>query len=176
MSLHVSTSGPDIRHTGWLTSFLLMLLPFVMSPVLAENNVALSRIEQFSTANLPVGAAQKYSVIEQVGHHNQAWVTQSASARYQQSAGIYQNGSHHQALISQQNANALGVITQNGSQHVASIYQNGSGTNTRLDASIMQFGSQGRVEITQSSSDQGISVVQHAYSGSARPVIIETYR
>lgn len=171
------------RHSHWKIGgnvlpaiFCLMLLAFVTTSVQAQDSTTMSRIEQFDMTTPPGGTFQKYSVIEQVGHDNQAWVSQSASARYQQGAVIYQNGRDHQARISQKDANAFGVITQNGSQHVASIYQNGNGTDMRLEASITQFGTSGRVEITQSSSDQGVSVVQHAYSGSALPVIIETYR
>ncbi len=176
MSLQDKLQASDGCHVRWPALLCLILLPFFMTPVLAESDAALSRIEQFSIGKLPAGPVQKYSVIEQIGHDNQAHIAQSASAYYQQVATIYQSGHHHQASITQQDVNAMAAILQHGDSHIASIYQGGSGTGSHSGAAITQFGTRGRVEITQSSSDQGISVVQHAHSGSARPVTIDTYR
>ncbi|WP_447530466.1 hypothetical protein [Vreelandella sp. TE19] len=151
-------------------------LAFFITYSAAVNAQAQSRVEQYAkTSQAPV-YKENYSIIRQNGHHNRTAVTQSYSAQYQHGnfSNIRQTGNFNTASITQAGGNNAGVILQNGDRHLATINQ--SYGVQGLQAFVSQTGHQSDIEISQSGSGyRSVSVEQQAFSGNARPVIVETY-
>lgn len=134
------------------------------------------RIEQYFN-DMPSHHYQgNYSIIKQVGNHNNANVSQSYSARYQAGnfSKIFQQGNWNVANVEQTGGNNVGVILQKGNSHIANISQ--SGNEKQIETYISQTGHYSDIQVSQSGSGyRGISVEQQSFSASARPVTVETY-
>lgn len=162
-----------------LIGYLLITLPISAD----ENELILmekARITQYieETKNMIGSHADTVnaSVIKQIGNDNNASIVQSQSASYQAGnfAFVYQHGNQNNGAISQHGGNHSAVIWQKGNNHNAAINQQSS--SVALSADIRQFGALSDISISQSGSgQQSISIEQHAYSGSAPPVIVETH-
>ncbi|WP_447554772.1 hypothetical protein [Vreelandella sp. EE22] len=153
-------------------SLLMLTLTFSSVVSAGQDN----RIEQYhQTSNVPVYAGN-YSIIRQNGNNNRTEVSQSYSAQYQNGnfSHIRQVGNFNMATISQAGGNNAGAILQNGDRHLATINQ--SYGRQGLEAFVSQSGNQSDIAVSQSGSGyRSISVEQQAFSGSARPVTVETY-
>lgn len=135
-----------------------------------------NRIEQYFQSDHVPTSPENYSIIRQNGSHNRTTVSQSYSAQYQNGnfSSIQQTGNFNTASITQLGGNNAGLISQNGDRHSAVIHQ--AYGRQGLEAFVTQTGNQSDIAISQSGSGyRSISVEQQAFSGSARPVTVETY-
>ncbi|MDR5898893.1 hypothetical protein QC823_07810 [Halomonas vilamensis] len=192
---HIFTNGFSKQFRWLIGSAALFSACVVMAPATAnENENALEEKakitqhieEQKSLINSNFSNA---SIIEQIGHNNNASVAQSFSGDFQMRnfAFIYQNGNNNTGNISQQGSNNTGTISQQGSNNSATIWQEGNHHNASINqknndglafsADIRQFGSSSDVHIVQPSENgwRSISIEHHAYSADALPVFVETH-
>lgn len=176
------TSKPPLAKLLFCNFFIvLMALVVFLTPVsfarATSHSIVINdppRVFQFTEVNLPDAHAGQLSIIEQMGHHNEADVQQSRSARYQfaNSSVVYQTGNGHAVLVNQLGSNNSGLILQTGQDHEARLTQHGNDNK----AFIYQAGSNSNITVSQLGSGlRDISVEQKNHSGFARPVTIQTY-
>lgn len=178
-SLHSATSKVSVKR--YYASLIVagLLINNIVSAKANSDNFSIeesTRVAQYAHQIDITLMQENVSIIEQRGNQNQASTFQSRSTSYQSAnfSHIYQRGNNNHANITQNNGNNIGVIWQVGNNHNANISQQGNSLSFRAD--IYQLGFSGDVSISQSGSGQrGVSVQQQNYSGSARPVTIDTY-